>query len=103
MSTFSNRQTHTMRSEQGLRSEEGGLQHVCRLYDQHVLQPAQVLKLQSLIRLKTEVGEMLGRHRENEKEEKRGEMKESDGEKGKGKVRARNVKRKRRKLFNKNK
>lgn len=56
MSTFSNRQTHTMRSEQGLRSEEGGLQHVCRLYDQHVLQPAQVLKLQSLVRLKRQSG-----------------------------------------------
>lgn len=41
-----------MRSEQGLSSEEGGLQHVSRLYDEHVLQPAQVLKLQSLIRLK---------------------------------------------------
>lgn len=47
-----NRQTRTMCSEQGLSSEEGGLQHVCRLHDQHVLQPAQVLKLQSLVGLK---------------------------------------------------
>lgn len=42
--------------EQGLSSEEGGLQHVCCLYNQHVLQPAQVLKLQSLVRLKEESG-----------------------------------------------
>lgn len=38
--------------EQGLSSEEGGLQHVCRLHNQHVFQFTQVLELQSLIRLK---------------------------------------------------
>ena len=69
--------THTMCSEQGLSGEEGGLQHVCRLHDQHVLQPAQVLKLQSLVRLKCfgrhreikeEGGEMIERARERERE-----------------------------------
>lgn len=54
-----------MCSKQGLCSEEGGLQHVGCLYNQHVLQPAQILNLQPLVRLRGyRGGEMLGRERE---------------------------------------
>lgn len=48
-----------MCSEQRLSSEKRSLQHVCRFYYQHVLQPAQVLKLQSLIRLEGQSGRIV--------------------------------------------
>lgn len=49
---FFNIKTCTVSSKQRLSSEEGGLQHVCCLYNQHVLQPPQILKLQTFERLK---------------------------------------------------
>lgn len=73
-----------MCSEQGLSSEEGGLQHVCRLYDQHVLQPAQVLKLQSLIRLKGQSGRNVRKVQREVKEEE-GEMTGREEAEGEGK------------------
>lgn len=77
MSAFSNRQTHTVCSEQGLSGEEGGLQHVCRLHDQHVLQPAQVLKLQSLVGLNGQSRRHVIKLQREIKEEKGG-MKTTD-------------------------
>lgn len=71
MATFSSGQTRTVCSEQGLSSEEGGLQHVCCLYDQHVLQPAQVLKLQSFIGLKGMSGREVKEREEGNLEQER--------------------------------
>lgn len=65
---------HTMCSQQGLSSEEGCLQHVCCLYNKHVLQSTEVLKLQSLIRLKGQIGTNV-RKTQREVKEEGGEMK----------------------------
>lgn len=42
----------TVSAQQGLCSEKWCLQHVCRLHDQHVFQPAEVLRPQTFIRLR---------------------------------------------------
>lgn len=74
----------TVSPEQCLRREEGGLEHVSRLHDQHVLQTTQILQLQTLVGLDSPKrgcdGWMDGwkRRREDREKPKRGERGETN-------------------------